>query len=71
MKSDLQLTRERIAAARGRLVRAWCACELAAKRDDITADVLRLHEQELGWAMAVASEHGLDPQTVLIAEGAL
>lgn len=65
MKSGAQISRERKAWARGKLVVAWMKVSRAVENPDLTYEQLDEHEAELDEAMAVAVEWGVEIDTVI------
>jgi hypothetical protein len=65
VKSEAQIVQERQAWAHGKLTVAWLKISKAAGDPDFTAEDLDVLEAELGEAMAIAKEWGVNCRTVV------
>jgi hypothetical protein len=65
VKSDVQISQERKAWARGTFVVAWLKVCRAVDRDDLTHDELDEFQAELDEARAVATEWGIDCRQIV------
>lgn len=65
MKSEAQITLERKAWARGKMLTAWLKLSKAVENPDLTAEQLDEHEGALDEAKAIAGEWAIDHKTVV------
>jgi hypothetical protein len=70
MKSEAQITLERKAWARGRVLVAWLKASKAAGDPALTAAEFKQLEAEMDDAVAVGQEWGTDPRRIVEEAGA-
>lgn len=71
MKSEAQISLERKAWARGKLLTTWLFFSKGTEDPNLTPKKLEQLERDLFDARAIATEWGLDPRRVLEEQGEL